>query len=153
MNCRFSHAEEGAVGGGVMGGDMSGMGMGGQGGFPNQGGFNQGGFNGGGFNRSRGVCYDWQKGICQRGDGCRFSHSNDAQQGAPQGGQGGYSNFGGNQQYGNVRPGDWSCPSCQVNNFSSRTQCFKCQTPKGAEGAPIAGMEVQGGLPNQEMTY
>merc|ERR1712176_1633023 len=30
---------------------------------------------GGGFGRrSTGVCFDWQKGQCNRGDSCRFSH-------------------------------------------------------------------------------
>ena len=42
-----------------------------------------------------------------------------------QGGGGG--NF---QGGGNVRPGDWNCPSCNVNNFASRNACFKCGTPK-----------------------
>ncbi|GMH77724.1 hypothetical protein TrLO_g2959, partial [Triparma laevis f. longispina] len=64
--------------------------------------------------RPRGVCYDWQKGICQRGMSCRFAHSDqaggDPNQGAPMdpnaqmGGLGGgdqYQNFGGQQGGGN----------------------------------------------------
>ena len=31
---------------------------------------------------------------------------------------------------GPVRAGDWTCPSCNVNNFASRTVCFRCQTAK-----------------------
>ena len=30
----------------------------------------------------------------------------------------------------NARPGDWMCPSCNNNNFASRTACFRCSTPK-----------------------
>ena len=28
------------------------------------------------------------------------------------------------------RPGDWTCPGCQANVFASKSECFKCQTPK-----------------------
>ncbi|CAG8730362.1 2375_t:CDS:2, partial [Acaulospora morrowiae] len=27
---------------------------------------------------------------------------------------------------GNIRPGDWQCKSCGVNNFAYRTECFEC---------------------------
>jgi len=30
----------------------------------------------------------------------------------------------------NIRPGDWACGACNMNNFASRTECFKCSTPK-----------------------
>ena len=40
----------------------------------------------GGFDRPRGVCYDWKNGKCDRGDSCRFAHSEDADRG----GRGGY---------------------------------------------------------------
>lgn len=30
----------------------------------------------------------------------------------------------------NSQPGDWSCTKCGTNNFSRRTDCFKCQNPK-----------------------
>lgn len=35
-----------------------------------------------------------------------------------------------------AREGDWNCPSCNANNFSRRSECFKCQTgkPEGAGG-------------------
>ena len=39
---------------------------------------------------------------------------------------GGYGGGGG----GNVRPGDWTCPSCGANVFASKTNCFKCNAPK-----------------------
>ena len=29
-----------------------------------------------------------------------------------------------------ARPGDWPCPNCNANCFASRTECFKCGTPK-----------------------
>lgn len=32
------------------------------------------------------------------------------------------------------KPGDWECPECYFANFASRTQCFKCSTPKGYGG-------------------
>ncbi|GMI59088.1 hypothetical protein ScalyP_jg6131 [Parmales sp. scaly parma] len=138
--CRFSHAEEGQPDPG-----QQQQQQGGGGGFGGQ----------QNYGRSRGVCYDWQKGECQRGDGCRFSHSNEGdQQQEQQQGDGAYANFGGQRQgggggqrfQGNVRPGDWACPSCQVNNFASRINCFKCNTPKGAEaGAPMDQQVQQGG--------
>eukprot|EP00747_Dinoflagellata_sp_TGD_P186029 gnl/TRDRNA2_/TRDRNA2_42854_c0_seq1.p1 gnl/TRDRNA2_/TRDRNA2_42854_c0~~gnl/TRDRNA2_/TRDRNA2_42854_c0_seq1.p1 ORF type:complete len:237 (+),score=13.69 gnl/TRDRNA2_/TRDRNA2_42854_c0_seq1:130-840(+) len=33
-----------------------------------------------------------------------------------------------------VLPGDWECPKCGGNNYSRRTDCFRCGTPKPAEG-------------------
>ena len=97
---------------------------------------NNGGMGGGGgnpnFGRSRGVCFDWQKGSCERGENCRFTHSNEAE-GAD--GQGPYATYGGRRGFGNVRPGDWNCQSCQVNNFASRINCFKCNAPKPEGGA------------------
>ena len=38
------------------------------------GGYGGGGYAGGGGQRPRGVCFDFQKGQCDRGDACRFSH-------------------------------------------------------------------------------
>jgi hypothetical protein len=40
-----------------------------------------------GGSRNPGVCYDWQAGKCQRGDSCRFTHSDDAPRGAGGGGR------------------------------------------------------------------
>ena len=31
---------------------------------------------------------------------------------------------------GDVRPGDWTCPSCGANCFASKSNCFRCNTPK-----------------------
>ncbi|KAK2948909.1 hypothetical protein BLNAU_16127 [Blattamonas nauphoetae] len=28
------------------------------------------------------------------------------------------------------RPGDWLCPICQAHNYSLRTECIRCRTPK-----------------------
>lgn len=40
---------------------------------------------------------------------------------------------------GEVRPGDWECPSCRLNVFASKTSCFKCgyirDTPRWETGA------------------
>ena len=35
-----------------------------------------------------------------------------------------------------VRPGDWTCPKCRANVFASRSECFKCRTPKSSDGEP-----------------
>lgn len=32
-----------------------------------------------------------------------------------------------------VKPGDWLCPKCSINNFGSRVVCFKCSTPRVVE--------------------
>ncbi|GMH99853.1 hypothetical protein TrST_g9149 [Triparma strigata] len=143
MSCRFAHSEQPGGDpnqGGPVDPNGGQMGLGGD---PYQ---NFGGQQGGGNNygRSRGVCYDWQKGICQRGDGCRFSHDNNA----PPGPGAGYGGFGGG--YGNVRPGDWTCPACQINNFASRIQCFKCSTPKPGADMPAGGLGMGGPTPGQD---
>lgn len=26
----------------------------------------------------------------------------------------------------NVKPGDWACPQCRINNFARREECFRC---------------------------
>lgn len=37
------------------------------------------------------------------------------------------------------RKADWSCPSCHMLNFASRTECFKCQAAKpGAHAAAVS---------------
>ena len=147
MACRFSHQNDGAQG-------QEGMMNDGQA-PPQQQGF-QNNFGGqqGYQARPRGACYDWQKGMCNRGASCRFSHDDNAVGGAGPVGNGGFSNFGGNNNGGgnfsNVRPGDWQCPGCQINNFASRIQCFKCNTAKGAEAVPGQQQPVVGQVPGQQ---
>lgn len=112
-NCRFAHSEDGK------GGSSSGGGRGGRG----RGGFRggRGGSRGGRVGSSRGgsgsggsrnwnVCYDWQKGECNKDD-CKFEHSNTPL----------------------PREGDWECSNadCGENNFQYRTKCYKCDTEKG----------------------
>jgi cold shock CspA family protein len=63
-SCRFSHGDAGGDGGG------GGGGYGGGGG----GGYGGGGYGGGGGGAGAGVCFDFQKGRCDRGSSCRFSH-------------------------------------------------------------------------------
>ena len=58
--CRFTHGEGGGGGGGGGGGWRGGGGFGGD----------RGGGGGG-----RGVCFAFQRGECNRGGACRFSHS------------------------------------------------------------------------------
>ena len=125
--CRFSHSEDGS--------DVA---------PPQVGGINPN------FGRSRGVCFDWQKGVCERGDNCRFTHSNEAE-GAD--GTGPYASHH-PRRFQLTRPGDWSCPACGVNNFASRTQCFKCNVEKpevldqqmGAGGFQQGGFGLQGNV-------
>ena len=31
---------------------------------------------------------------------------------------------------GEILPGDWTCESCDVNNFARRTHCIDCKQPK-----------------------
>ena len=39
------------------------------------------------------------------------------------------------------RPGDWPCPSCGVNCYATRTECFRCKTPKPAAADPAAAAQ------------
>lgn len=41
---------------------------------------------------------------------------------------------------GNSRPGDWICRNCGVNCYGSKSECFKCGTPKPAGGGGMGGM-------------
>ena len=41
-----------------------------------------------------------------------------------------YGGRGGGRGGGNVRDGDWPCSKCGVNNFASRSECFKCHASK-----------------------
>ena len=34
----------------------------------------------------------------------------------------------------NMKPGDWTCPSCSNHNFASRTECNRCDARKPVEG-------------------
>jgi rubredoxin len=62
---------------------------------------------------------------------------------------GDFSSFGGGRsggggRGGESRPGDWPCPSCSANNFSSRNSCFKCHAPR-EEGSGGGGGGYSGG--------
>ena len=50
------------------------------------------------------------------------------------GSYGGFAAGGGPPARVDVRPGDWTCPNCGANVFASKTNCFRCQTPR-----PLAG--------------
>ena len=39
----------------------------------------------------------------------------------------------------NVKPGDWPCPSCRVNNFARRDVCFRCGERKPYDGGGGGG--------------
>eukprot|EP00277_Geminigera_cryophila_P013592 CAMPEP_0179449970 /NCGR_PEP_ID=MMETSP0799-20121207/33805_1 /TAXON_ID=46947 /ORGANISM="Geminigera cryophila, Strain CCMP2564" /LENGTH=170 /DNA_ID=CAMNT_0021243323 /DNA_START=119 /DNA_END=631 /DNA_ORIENTATION=- len=47
-------------------------------------------------------------------------------------GGGGQWGGGGGGGYGGPPPrdGDWTCPSCGANVFASKSECYKCHTPK-----------------------
>ena len=53
---------------------------------------------------------------------------------APGGGYGGAPPAGRGGGGGEQREGDWPCPQCQVNNYASRTECFRCTAPKPGGG-------------------
>ena len=40
---------------------------------------------------------------------------------------------------GEIKPGDWRCPSCGINNFARRTECFRCQQPAPSGGGGGGG--------------
>jgi RNA-binding protein FUS len=93
------------------------------------------------------ICKDFQKGRCDRGASCRFSHDV---------GEGGGAAFGFNAGgFDNRRPGDWECPSCHANVFASKSECFRCGTPNpngggvgggaGGSGAGSAAGSAAGG--------
>jgi hypothetical protein len=44
-----------------------------------------------------------------------------------------------------VKPGDWACPSCRVNNFARRDQCFRCGARKPFEDGGGGGGGYGGG--------
>ena len=47
---------------------------------------------------------------------------------------------------GDVKPGDWTCSGCGVNNFARNKDCFKCQQPqKGPGPRPPTGGAKPGG--------
>ena len=76
---------------------------------------------------TRGVCQDFIKGTCTRGDSCRYSHIG----GAPPGGGGGVGYGGGGGGGGGAAPGgDWTCDNCGNSNFNWRKSCKKCNKPK-----------------------
>jgi len=41
---------------------------------------------------------------------------------------------GGGGAGGEIKPGDWPCRGCGVNNFSRRFECFRCGAPKDGGG-------------------
>lgn len=73
-----------------------------------------------------GTLHTEQNGVGQqsRGSDSRGNHSRSQAHGGPATGVSSY-----------VRPGDWECSKCGMNVFASKTECFKCHTPKQQEGA------------------
>ena len=47
-----------------------------------------------------------------------------------------------------TRPGDWDCPSdgCTANNFSNKTECYKCSEPRPER---VGGDKMQGDKPRE----
>ena len=52
---------------------------------------------------------------------------------------------GGGRGGGDSKPGDWVCPKCGVNNFASRSACFKCGEAGGGGGRGQGGRGQGGG--------
>jgi hypothetical protein len=44
-----------------------------------------------------------------------------------------------------VKPGDWSCDQCRVNNFARRDTCFRCGAPKRGDRDDDRGGGRDGG--------
>jgi len=58
---------------------------------------------------------------------------------------GGYGGMAGvDAPVGDIRPGDWTCPGCNVNVFASRNACFRCHMPRG-EGGMDGDVDAPGG--------
>ena len=49
------------------------------------------------------------------------------------------------ERQGDVRPGDWDCPSCGASVFGSKSACFKCGEPKPRGGGGGGGGGGRGG--------
>jgi hypothetical protein len=39
----------------------------------------------------------------------------------------------------NVKPGDWPCPGCRINNFARRDECFRCGESKPRDFGRFGG--------------
>ena len=44
-----------------------------------------------------------------------------------------------------IKPGDWPCRGCGVNNFSRRFECFRCGAPKDGGGGGGGGYDDRRG--------
>lgn len=51
------------------------------------------------------------------------------------------------------RPGDWQCPSCFVNVFSTRKECFRCKTPRPLSAAFVDPRQQQQQMQQQSMHH
>lgn len=125
----------GGGGGGYGGGGYGGGGYGGD-----RGGYGGGSYGGGGYGGDRGG-YGGDGGYSGGGGGYGGGgYGGDRGGGYGGGGYGGGGYGGGGGSYGggfdrprqsqSFREGDWSCPQCSAHNFASRSECFKCRTPK-----------------------
>ena len=103
-----------------------------------------GGSGGGGGGGGRGVCFDFQKGRCSRGDSCSFEHVLEAGRGGGGGGGGGYGSGGGGRgvcfdfQKGRCTRGD----SC---NFSHEQEGGGGGGGGGYSGGSLNQIPVGGG--------
>jgi len=91
-----------------------------------------------------GLCGDFQKGNCFRGDSCKFSHERRTRQ------DDGATSVWRDEDYTGgreVRPGDWTCQSCGEHVFARKDACWKCGAPKNESGQPVDGIKLgdQGG--------
>jgi len=94
------------------------------------------------FRRRRhndGLCGDFQKGNCFRGDSCKFSHERRTRQDDGATSALRDDDYGGGHE---VRPGDWTCPSCGEHVFARKDACWKCGAPKSESGQPVDGIKL-----------
>ena len=86
-----------------------------------------------------GACYDFQAGRCQRGDGCRFSHT-----GGDGGGGGGYGG-GGGKGYGGGGTGGGACYDFQAGRCNRGDGCRFSHSGGGDGGGGGGGGGYGGG--------
>lgn len=103
--------------------------------------------------RSR-VCYDWQQGMCSRGDICKFDHYDDSASSNARGGskfshgrdhgrRDNFSDRGSAPPRGGMRDGDWWCATCNVHKYAFRDSCMTCSSSKTDEAVAVVTQKIK----------
>ena len=98
--------------------------------------------NSGGFRDSNMKPGDWNCPKCKNHNYAnkKVCNRTGCEEPKPRGGGGGRNSRGhrssnsGGFRDSNMKPGDWTCPSCSNHNFASRTECNRCDARKPVEG-------------------